>query len=159
MSLRVREAGAADAPAISALNADVQAVHAEALPDLFKQPSGATFPPEAARAHLSRPGYVAFIAELDGEPVGYVTAEAVDQPETARRHALRMMYVHHLSVRPAARRRGVGRALLDAVKARGRAQGITRLALDAWAFNDEALAFFRRYGLVPYNVKLWNRDT
>jgi ribosomal protein S18 acetylase RimI-like enzyme len=67
------------------------------------------------------------------------------------------MYVHQISVRPAARRRGIGRALLDAVKQHGESLGIMTLALDAWSFNEAALAFFQSYGLAPYNVRLWNR--
>ena len=38
-----------------------------------------------------------------------------------------MIYVHHISVRPAVRQRGVGRALMEAVKARGKAEGIALL--------------------------------
>ena len=68
-----------------------------------------------------------------------------------------MIYVHQISVRPKFQKQGAGRALLDAVKAKGKEHGITLLALDTWAFNKEALAFFQSYGLVPYNIKLWNR--
>ncbi len=47
-TVNVRRATVADAATISALNADVQAVHAAALPWLFKTPSAETFPPLGA---------------------------------------------------------------------------------------------------------------
>jgi ribosomal protein S18 acetylase RimI-like enzyme len=68
-----------------------------------------------------------------------------------------MVYLHHISVRSAFRRRGIGGALLENVRAAGRDVGIALLALDVWSFNEEARAFFRRHGFAPYNERLWNR--
>lgn len=157
MTVDIRVATRDDAATISMLNADVQQVHADALPWRFKQPGPDTFTPQHAAAHMSRPGYVTFLAQVDGEPAGYVSAEVARHPETTRHHAHAVMYVHHITVRPHLRQHGVGRALLDAVKHHGEGLGITLMALDAWAFNEKALRFFQRYGLVPYNVRLWNR--
>jgi ribosomal protein S18 acetylase RimI-like enzyme len=157
MSFEVRVATTDDAPAIALLNADVQGVHADALPWRFKQPGPDTFTAADAAAVIARPDHVTLLAQADGAPAGYIVAEIVRRADTAQHHAHSMIYVHHISVRPAVRRRGIGRALLDAVKQHGESLGITTLALDAWAFNESALAFFKRYGLVPYNVRLWNR--
>jgi ribosomal protein S18 acetylase RimI-like enzyme len=158
MSVEIRPATKNDASLISMLNADVQAIHANALPWRFKQPGPDTFTAADAEALLSQPDHVAFLAHVDATPAGYVVAEIARYPETARHHARSMVYVHQISVRPAVRRRGVGRALMDAVKAHGEAAGISLMALDAWSFNDQALAFFRDYGLVPYNIRLWNKN-
>jgi ribosomal protein S18 acetylase RimI-like enzyme len=157
MSVEIRAATKHDAPLIAMLNADVQALHADALPWRFKQPGPDTFTPKDAEALLSRANHVAFLAHVGETPAGYVAAHLMRNPETAFHHAHAMIYVHQISVRPNFRRRGVGRALLDAVKAHGEANGISLLTLDAWAFNANALAFFRAYGLVDYNVRLWNR--
>jgi ribosomal protein S18 acetylase RimI-like enzyme len=140
------------------LNADVQAVHADAVPWRFKQPGPGTFTPADAEAMLGRPGHVAFLAEMDGASAGYVIAEIMRRAETPSHHAHDMVFVHQISVRPAVRRRGVGRALLDAVKAHAGMQGISLMALDAWSFNERALAFFQSYGLVPYIVRFWSRS-
>ena len=67
-----------------------------------------------------------------------------------------MIHVHHISVHPDFRARGVGRALLDAARDAGAALGIATLALDAWSFNERARDFFRSYGLKPYNERLWS---
>jgi GNAT superfamily N-acetyltransferase len=139
------------------LNVDVQRIHADAHPWLFKQPGPETFTPPDAAALLAKPGHLAFLAFVDDAPVGYAVAELIRHPESGRHHAHSMVYLHQVSVRPAARRTGVGRALLNAVRDAGRANGIELLALDAWTFNEQALAFFRSYGLVPYNVRLWNK--
>jgi len=157
VSLEIRRATKDDAATIAALNADVQAIHADALPWRFKHPAASPYPAAEVESRLARPDIVAFLARQDGASVGYVIAEIIRQPDTARHHAHSTIYVHEISVRETARRHGIGRALLDAVKAHGEALGITTLALDTWAFNAGALAFFQRYGLVPYNVRMWNR--
>ena len=157
MAFEVRRATIDDAALIASLNVDVQQIHADANPWRFKKPGPQTFTHSDAEALLLKPNYFSFIAFDSNEPVGYVVAEAVCHPETGRHHAHALVYVHQISVRPGARHMGVGRKLLDAAKANGNANGIDLLALDTWAFNAQALAFFQSYGLVPYNIKLWNK--
>jgi hypothetical protein len=71
MTLRVRQAGTADAAVISALNADVQALHAAGFPERFKPPNAQTFPPADVAEILKQPGMLAFIADIDSAPAGY----------------------------------------------------------------------------------------
>jgi len=158
MSIGVRRATAADAELVSVLNADVQAVHAVALPWRFKPPGPLSFPPTEASALLANVENLVLVAQVDGEPAGYAYAEIVHRPETSLTYAYEMLYVHHLSVRSEYRRKGVGSALLDAVRAAGLDLGITLLALDVWSFNEGASAFFRRHGFDPYNERLWSRS-
>src|SRR5262245_65436188 len=128
MEPHIRRAGDDDGETLSALNAELQALHAEALPLRFKAPGPDTFPHEAAIALLGLPENRFFLAEVDGAPAGYVYAEIVRRPETALNHAYELAYVHHLYVRPAWQKRGIGRALLDAVRAEGAQEGVTTLA-------------------------------
>src|SRR5882672_10515374 len=157
MTIAVRRGNAADADLLSSLNADVQAIHAAALPWRFKAPGLQTFPPAAAAAVLARADSLVFIAEVDSDPAGYAYVYIIRWPESATTHRYEALYLHHISVRPAHRRRGCGRALLAAVRAAGADMGIGLITLDVWTFNDEARAFFAREGFAPYNERLWNR--
>jgi ribosomal protein S18 acetylase RimI-like enzyme len=159
MRIEVRGATTADAELLSVLNADVQAVHATALPWRFKPPGPPSFPPAEASALLAKPENLVLIAEVDGKPAGYAYGEIVRRPETSLTYAYELLYVHHLSVRPEYRRNGIGSALLSAVRAAGLDLGITVLALDVWSFNEGARAFFRRHGFDQYNERLWSRST
>lgn len=81
-----------------------------------------------------------FVAEEDGELVGYVQAE---------RGSFRR--VHHLAtivigVRAHASGKGIGSALLTAAHEWAAAQGITRLQLDVDAENTRAIALYERFG-------------
>lgn len=153
----VRLATTADAAAIAALNAHVQSIHADAFPWRFKQPS-ALSPSGADIARiLAQPNYFAFVAEMDGAPAGYLTAEIVRRDDTPFHFAYVYLHVHHIAVDPAARRQGIARAMMDAAKAHGAREGIEIMSLDVWDFNDAARAFFAGYGLVPAYLRLWNK--
>jgi GNAT superfamily N-acetyltransferase len=157
MAMVIRPADTTDADAVSSLNADVQAVHAAALPQRFKPPGPETFPPAAAAELLANPANLVLLAEVDFAPVGYAYAEHIRRPESASQYAYEMVYLHHISVRPAHRGGGLGRALMEAVRAAAEERGVSLLALDVWSFNEEARAFFARRGFTPCNERLWSR--
>jgi len=157
MPVEIRTTTLDDARTISVLNADVQQAHADAHPWRFKPPGPHTFSEKDAKDLLGNPGYFAFLAFDEGAPIGYLVGEVVHRTETPRLFAYDLIYIHEIGVRPFARRKGVGGSLLDAAEAHGRSLGIRTIALDAWSFNEGALHFFQKKGLVPFNVRLWNR--
>jgi GNAT superfamily N-acetyltransferase len=154
--IEIKLATREDAQLISVLNTDVQKLHAEAYPWRFKQPGPDTFTDKDAETLMQKANHFALLAHVDGAPSGYVVAETIRHPETGRHHAHEMVYVHQISVRPNMRGRGIGRSLLSAVKARGESEGISLMALDTWVFNEQALVFFKKCGLIPFNIRLWN---
>jgi ribosomal protein S18 acetylase RimI-like enzyme len=156
MAILIRRAADRDAATLGMLNADVQALHAAALPWLFKPPGPDRFSPAAVRDLLAEPDNLLFIAEIDGAAAGYAYAEIMEMQETPFIYAHSRIYLHHLSVKPACRRHGAGSALIAAVRGVAAETGIKLIALDVWTFNEEARAFFRRHGFTAYNERLWS---
>jgi ribosomal protein S18 acetylase RimI-like enzyme len=165
---RIRRATAADAEAVAALNREVQALHAEALPWRFKPAGPASFPPAEAAALIARPDNIVFVAELavdevatapagGAETIGYIYAEVLRRPETPFTYAYETLYIHHIGVRPEFRDHDVGEALLEAMRGAAAERRIELITLDVWSFNARARAFFRRNGFRIYNERLWNR--
>lgn len=157
MSIGVRAATAADADAIARLSADVQAVHAAGLPDLFKGPGVAALSAAMVNVLLDVPSVRLLVAEVDGIAAGYVYVEIRRRPEDDMRYRRDVVFVHHLSVRPACQRRGVGRALMSAVRALAEGLGIDTVELDVWRFNEPARRFFAQQGFVTFNERMWAR--
>ncbi len=157
MATVIRKAEERDVETLTALNADVQDVHAAALPWLFKRPGPDTFPPAEIADLLRRAENLLFIAEVDGAAAGYAFAEIIRRYETPFCHAYDTVYLHHISVRPEHRRHGVGTALLGAVRAAAAESGVALVELDVWTFNEAARAFFRRHGFAISNERLWSR--
>jgi ribosomal protein S18 acetylase RimI-like enzyme len=81
-------------------------------------------------------GEVVLLAEEDGEPVGFSLARA--------NHGAG--YISDLFVRPAARARGTGKALLAAAVEALRQQGLSHVALHVDESNAHARAFYDRLG-------------
>lgn len=155
MQLAIRQATIEDAALLAELNKDVQLVHANGLPHLFKLPSDNPDLVIEMKAAIEKPGHFAFIASIDGDAAGYVLVEHFKKAETVRQKSHEMIYIHHISVRPIYQRNGVGRALLDAAKAQGKSLGVELFALDFWSFNLDAKKFFQNYGLTNFNEKMW----
>ncbi len=153
----IRRAKPADADAVSSLNAEVQALHAEALPWRFKPPGPATFPPAAAAGLIAKAENIIFVAELGSAVVGYIYAEVMRRDETVFTYPHEFVYIHHIGVRPKFREKDMGEALLDAVRAAAAERKIELITLDVWSFNAAARSFFRRNGFTIYNERLWNR--
>ena len=94
---------------------------------------------------------IVWIAELGGRPVGYLYAVEAHRgvnPFTTEQHTL---YIHHLAVDPAVRRRGVGSAMVAAAETYARAHGLSGLRLDSWLFNTGAHAARRHRTPLGFN--------
>ena len=91
---------------------------------------------------LSRPDFFAIAALQDGQPVGGITGHAL--PMT--RDESTELFIYDLAVHPAHQRRGIGRALVDALRREAAANGIRVAFVPADLEDDHALAFYRAIG-------------
>ncbi|MBL9103226.1 MAG: GNAT family N-acetyltransferase [Myxococcales bacterium] len=97
-------------------------------------------PADAWQRHLIE--LATFVAVDDGLDVGMVrSARHPDEPETGE--------LLSLWVAPGARGRGVGDALIDAVVAWARTEGLSRLVLDVGDHNAAAIGLYARHGFTP----------
>jgi ribosomal protein S18 acetylase RimI-like enzyme len=150
----VRPAEERDVRAIARLNRLVQALHAEAEPAFFRPPEDMPGLEAFHQVGLGAEGRTTLVAEVGPEVVGYVALVLQDRGAHTFAWAHRRLYVDQVGVDPAHRRSGVGRALMAAVEEQARALSVGEVALDTWAFNEEAQAFFRALGYGVYNLRL-----
>lgn len=144
--MKIRSATVTDARSLAELGAIVQALHHQHHPDVFKPAD-----PTAAYPHyqqvLADPQVWAFLAEVGDQAVGYVLVRTVGVPDSPFTWAATTVDIDEVGVHPDARRQGVGRALLDRVRALAEALGAHRLHLTVWEFNEVAQRFFAAQGL------------
>ena len=100
---------------LSFLNTDVQSLHASALPEHFKPPGPDTFPERSRVGCSLTPAILSSLPK--SIPSRPVTPMPIHLPKIATPPRLGQVHLHHISVRPAHRRKGVASALLDAVRA------------------------------------------
>ncbi|MCK5798764.1 MAG: GNAT family N-acetyltransferase [Deltaproteobacteria bacterium] len=82
------------------------------------------------------------VVEEGGELLGAAIGRVYDAPEDPIIAPLRRVHVAALVVRPDHRRRGLGRALMDAIATWGAEQGAEQLVLTVWAGNEGAQALY-----------------
>ena len=83
------------------------------------------------------------VVERDGQAIGYVGCQTV----------LDEGYITNVAVSPDCRRQGVGRALIEELAQRARAQGLSFVTLEARASNAPAIALYEGAGFVRVGVR------
>ena len=154
MRIVIRAASKSDASLLARLNRDVQSLHADLEPTIFKKSPVEEELVSFFSAKLSSPESRIYVADVADQGVGYVWFDIQVRPETLFTFPRSRVYVHHLSVREDARRQGVASMLLKHVEQQALALSIKDIALDAWTANDSALTFFSAPGFAPFNVSL-----
>jgi len=86
-----------------------------------------------------------FVAELEGEPAGYV---AIEESDTTLR-------IEQLCVHPAHEEEGIGGQLLDWAEGYAISAGASRLEVVVEAGNERAADFYRRRGFAPAGPELF----
>jgi ribosomal protein S18 acetylase RimI-like enzyme len=98
-------------------------------------------------------GGVQLVAESDMQVVGYiccaVTQGGVFLKEEIRRHG----YIHNVVVSPAAKRQGIGEALMRAAETFCRGQGIKSLVLSHVVGNDGAARLYDKLGITHHAIE------
>jgi len=153
----VRPAVRADYNAVAALNREVQQLHVDAHPQLFKPDASGGFSAEVFEGMLERPGGHLLVVVEDGKVAGYLYAYDVQRPETWATFARPHMYIDQIAVAAVSQRHGLGSRLMDAVLERARLVGIERVELDTWWFNSRARSFFARHGFGEQIVRFAKR--
>ena len=153
--MKIRQAVSTDGFILSSLCMDVQSLHAKYYPDLFKMPDNNQFAVSFFDGILADPMTTIFIAEENGQAVGYIMCKLVDRPENPFKFAMRYLDIDQISVCPAAQGRGVGAELIAQAEILAKKLNITSLQLNSWGFNIEAHAFFEKMGFEKFNHHFW----
>jgi GNAT superfamily N-acetyltransferase len=137
MALQIRPAVAADAPVLAGLIRQLNQFHGDPL-------EHCTAETILRDGFGERPAFAVFLAELDGESVGYALYHDAYEPV----YAARGVYLSDLYVAETARRSGAGRALVAAVAAEARRRGAIFVGWVSRRWNTAAQDFYRRLGAI-----------
>jgi RimJ/RimL family protein N-acetyltransferase len=139
VSLQVRRARPGDATALVEL---AEAVASE--PEGWLVAEGAWRSVGEERRYLRTigryPHAAVFVAELDGRVIARLSLARDPHPASAHVADLGLM------VAASHRRRGIGRALLDAAVEWARGAGVRKLELHVFPYNEPALALYEGFG-------------
>ena len=141
-----------DIPRLLELLTQVNMVHHNGRPDLFKGPT-TKYSAEDLAALLGDPDRPVFVCR-DGE--GTVLGYAFCVMRTVRGDRLlqdiRTLYIDDLCVDEKARGQGVGTQLYEFVLGYARRAGCYNVTLNLWCLNAPAMKFYEKCGLRPQKI-------
>lgn len=140
----IRSATDSDIPQINRLREQVNSLHVEGRPDIFK-PGFCQELQDHAAWYLQSENNEIFVDERDGEIAGMVMVDYISRPETPYGYAREFCHIAEICVDEKWRRKGVAHELMEHVRTEARKRGMKRIELDVWAFND-ALGFYEAEG-------------
>ena len=147
----VRRAEARDIPAILNLLVQVDMVHHNGRPDLFKG-SATKYSAEELRTIIADEETPVFVCADERDRVlghGFCVMQHAGGQLMVEHTTV---YIDDICVDENARGQGVGKALYGHILAFAREKGAYNVTLNVWSCNPGAMAFYEKLGLVPYKV-------
>lgn len=148
----VRKAEKSDLPQIAAIFRQLHAHHVRIRPESFRMPRNEWFS-ERIGALLDDGETTVFVVGNGGDLNGYAAVKIMTF-DSVERIPRKVCYIDCFAVAEGARRKGFGTALFDGVKAFARENGCGSVRLGVSAFNEDAVRFYEKMGLVPRTVQM-----
>ena len=145
----IRTAREEELDRVNELRRQVNDLHVAGKPEIFK-PGFCDELRDYVRVIFDDPNKTILVAELDGAVCGFAVLNHIVRPENPFMYERDFLDVDELCVDGAFRRRGVAAALIGRIRDYAREQGISRVELNMWEFNREALAFYETAGFRTY---------
>lgn len=149
----VRFARKEDYEAINALRAPVCALHSNGYPALFK-PVFAKDHQERVLKMMEDPEQDVLVEEENGQLLGFAMVEYIKREETNSMYAVHEAHIVEIGVDETSQGKGIGTALIQAVKDAAKVRGCRSVQLDVWEFNKSALRFYEKLGFVTLRRKM-----
>ena len=139
-----------DREAVNTLAKQVHAMHVAWRPDIYKMEE------ELYPAHRMKDAIAQrqlFVAKISGKVGGYVLLKFKDYdfPGHVKR---KVMLVDEICVAETCRNQGIGKAMMEDVRALAKAFGCTDLQLGVYPQNDAAVAFYQKCGFAIRSIDM-----
>ena len=145
----VRFAKPEDAEQINALRRQVNELHVIGRPHHFKSGFNQELQDHVFLYLTGGIGYAA-VDEEEGQIRGMVLVDYIDRPESPYRYAERFAHIAEICVDEKHRRQGIASAMIDFILDYAKEKGYSRLELNMWEFNQDALAFYEAAGFTTF---------
>ena len=149
---KVRFAAKKDIPGILDLLIQVDMVHHNGRPDIFKGPA-TKYDASELESIIENDTTPVFVCEdEDGRIIGHafcIHRQILKDPVLTD---VKTLYIDDICVDEAARGQKVGKMLYDSVKAYAKKRDFYNITLNVWSCNPGALRFYEAMGLKPQKI-------
>lgn len=137
---------------VNDLRRQVNEIHAENRPDVFKSGFGQELR-NLAYTLLNGENSDILVVERNGIICGMACVNYVRRPETLYAMPRNFYQVQEIAVDEKFRRQGVGRELFEYMKKNALERGLNKIELDVWSFNESAIEFYEAMGF--RETRIW----
>ena len=141
----IRKATEEDIPRLMELLHQVNMVHHEIRPDLFK-PNTTKYDEQELEVLLNDDSKPIFVYD-DGEVLGYAFCQISEIKDNILLQDIKTLYIDDICVDEHARGRHVGKALYEFVRDYAQSIGCNNITLNVWEGNDAAYSFYKHMGM------------
>ena len=144
----VRFAEEKDLDEINELRKQVNDIHVEGRPDVFKAGFGTEIR-DFVKIIMNGENSDIIVAERNGMICGMVCVDYVNKPESPYSKARSFYHVQEIAVDEKYRRQGVAKELLEFMIEEAKKRKLGKIELEVWEFNDSAIEFYQAVGFRP----------
>lgn len=145
MKITVREAISKDCEQLCELSRQALELHSKAHPEVFCNQDSTAFRDFICEA-LGNENAVILCAEDAGRIIGTAHVSVKESPDIPVMVRRRFAVIENVVVREGFRHMGVGRALMAHAHNWALSKGVSRVELNVWAFNKDAIRLYEKLG-------------
>lgn len=145
----IRKAQVADKKEINKLRAQVQSIHANARPDIFRKEFTSKLE-KVLDNYYELENADALVYEKNEKICGFMLAKYIITQERPFKVSQKILQIDEIGVDEKYRHNGIGKELIDFAKNLKSEKGLDVINLDMWEFNQNALKFYEAMGFTTY---------
>lgn len=149
---KIRRAEQRDIPKIMDLLVQVDMVHHNGRPDIFRGPVTKYTENELAGIFADDTTPVFVCVDPEETVLGHAFCQIKELKDHKILQDVRTLYIDDICVDEAARGQGVGKALYTYVRAFAKKQKCDSVTLNVWACNPTAMRFYEAMGMKPQKI-------
>jgi ribosomal protein S18 acetylase RimI-like enzyme len=154
MKITIRKAKTEDYGSLIELFDEVDAVHRDHHPRIFQKPNGPVWEIDYYIGLISDESTAVFVAELEGNILGFIHAIVRDAPDIPVLVPRRFAIIDGIVVISKYKKRGIGRMLMKGIEEWTKEKGASSIELNVYEFNQEAISFYESLGYKTFSRKL-----
>ena len=147
----VRKAKVEDIQSILELLVQVDMVHHNGRPDLFKGPT-TKYNADELKSIIGNDSTPVFVYEDDDKILGHMFCIFKQEKDDSVLTDIKTLYIDDICVDENARGLGVGRELFEYIKGYARDEGFYNITLNVWCCNPDAMKFYEAMGMEPQKI-------
>ena len=145
----VRFAKESELDRVNELRKQVNDIHVEGKPDVFKPGFGQELR-DFIKVIWNDPEQEIVVAEDDGVICGFAVLHHINKPENPFMKERDFIDIDEFCVDKDHRRKGAASAMVSFIKEFAKEKGFSRIELNMWEFNQDALAFYEAAGFKTF---------